>query len=296
MAKKKQGFAGQRLIELSKDVIDSYCIKYPSSKNGFFTRVGFFPDAKYQFIEENDGREEYVLIYCVKGYGVAVINHKIFHISPGDFFLIPAHTPFSYYADKIKPWTIYWFFFKGDAIQEIADLFIKSANSYKGYLPYNEERVKLFNRIYRCLEQGYGQENLVIINMCLLNLISSFVLITADSKGRPDKLQLLVNSSIQFMKEHTEGNLNLTEIAGNVNLSVSHFSSIFKRITGISPMTYYNDIKIQKACEYLKYSNTLVKEISYKLGIFDVHYFSRLFAKTMGVTPLKFRAQNKLIG
>ena len=151
MAKKKQGFAGQRIIELSKEAIDGYCAKHPSSKNGYFTKVGFFPDAKYQFIEESDGRAEYVLIYCVKGYGVAIINHKIFHISPGDFFLIPSNTPFSYYSDKIKPWTIYWFFFKGEAIQEIADLFVKSSKSYKGYLRYNDERVKLFNKIYKFL-------------------------------------------------------------------------------------------------------------------------------------------------
>ncbi len=295
MAKKKQGFAGQRLIELSKEAINNYCIKHPSSKNGFFTKVGFFPDAKYQFMEESDGAEEYALIYCVKGYGVAVISHKIFHISPGDFFIIPSNTPFSYYADKIKPWTIFWFFFKGDAIEDTVNIFIKSAKSYKGYLPYNEERIKLFNQIYKRLEQGYGQENLTLINMCLLHLISSFVLLVEPSGKKIDKFQLLVNSTIQFMKENSEQNLSLPEIATNVNLSVSHFSSIFKRITGVSPMTYYNDIKIQKACEYLKYSDTLVKEISYKLGVYDVQYFSRLFVKTMGVTPLKYRSQNKSI-
>lgn len=295
MAKKKQGFAGQRLIELSEDALHSYCLRHPSSKNGFFTKVGFFPNAQYQFMEETDGREEYALIYCVKGYGVAIINHKIFHISPGDFFLIPSHTPFSYYADKIKPWTIFWFFFKGDAIEETANLFIKSAKSYKGYLPYNEERIKLFNQIYKCLEQGYGQENLILINMCLLHLISSFVLIIEPDGKKVDKFQLIINSSIQFMKENTDRNLTLREIAANVNLSVSHFSTIFKRTIGISPMNYFNDIKIQKACEYLKYSDTLVKEISYKLGVFDVHYFSRLFVKTMGVTPLKYRAQSKSI-
>lgn len=295
MAKKKQGFAGQRLIELPKEIIDNYCLKHPLAKNGFFTRVGFFPDAKFQFMEESDGRADYVLIYCVKGYGVAIIDHKSFYISPGDFFLIPAHTPFSYYADKIKPWTIFWFFFRGDAIQETSDLFIKSAKSYKGYLPYNDERIKLFNKIYKCLEQGYGQENLVVINMCLLHLISSFVLLIEPSDVRKDKFQLQINSSIQYMKENCERNLNLTEIARYLNLSVSHFSSIFKRVTGVSPISYFNDLKIQKACEYLKYSDTLVKEISFKVGILDVQYFSRLFTKTMGVTPLKFRSRNKAI-
>lgn len=295
MAKKKQGFAGQRIIELSAGVIDTYRSKNITSKNGYFTTAGFFPEAKYQFMEETDGRAEYVLIYCINGYGVAIINHKTFHISPGDFFLIPSHTPFSYYSDKIKPWTIYWFFFKGDAVQEMSDLYVKSASSYKGYLPYNDERIKLFNKIYKFLEQGYGEENLVLINMCLLNLISSFVLITGDIGTKTEKFQLTVNSSVQFMKENVHGNLNLNSIADNAGLSVSHFSAVFKRITGVSPINYYNNLKIEKACEYLKYSNTLVKEISYKLGIFDIHYFSRLFSKTMGLTPLKYRLQNRSV-
>lgn len=295
MAKKKQGFAGQRTIELSEDALQKKILPHTIAKNGFFTRAGFFPDAKYQFIEENDGREEYIIIYCVKGYGVAIIDHKISHISPGDFFLIPSKTPFSYYADEIKPWTIFWFFFKGEAIQEIADLYLRTAKSYKGYLPYNEERVKLFNKVYQYLERGYGQENLVLLNMCLLNLISSLVLVIENSKNEPDKLHLLINTSIQLMKENLDRNITLSEIANSVNLSVSHYSSIFKRITGLSPITYYNNLKIQKACDYLKYSNFLVKEISFKLGVFDVQYFSRLFTKTMGITPLKFRLKNKLI-
>ncbi|HET8828992.1 MAG TPA: helix-turn-helix transcriptional regulator [Pelobium sp.] len=95
------------------------------------------------------------------------------------------------------------------------------------------------------------------------------------------------------MKESSELNLSLPQIATEVNLSVSHFSSIFKQVTGVSPISYYNNIKIQKACEYLKYSDTLVKEISYKLGLFDVQYFSRLFVKTMGISPLKYRLQHK---
>ena len=287
--KKKQGFAGQRTIELSPEMVKAFCAKHPSAINGHFTKIGFFPDAKYQFIENDRGREEYIVIYCINGYGVSQINQKIYHISSGDFFIIPAYTPFSYQADILKPWSICWFFFKGDAIEEIADLFIKSAQAHKGFLPYNEERIKLFNRIYQNLERGYGNENLTMMNMCLLNLISSFVLVTATSSIKEDKSQNLINSSIQFMKERSEQNISLSEIAENVSMSVSHFSLVFKKKTGTSPVNYYNTIKMQKACEYLKFTDVLVKEIAFKLGILDPQYFSRLFTKTIGMSPNKYR-------
>ncbi|HEX7365582.1 MAG TPA: AraC family transcriptional regulator [Pelobium sp.] len=131
--------------------------------------------------------------------------------------------------------------------------------------------------------------------MCLLHLISSFVLIIEPENKKTDKYQLMVNSSIQFMKQHVDSNLSTAELASNASLSVSHFSSTFKRITGVSAMAYFNQLKMNKACDYLKYSDTLVKEISYKLGIYDVQYFSRLFVKTIGITPLKYRKRHKSI-
>ncbi|MBK0382606.1 AraC family transcriptional regulator [Pedobacter sp. SD-b] len=289
MAKKKQGFAGQRIIDLSRDDIKEYLSKHPSSKNGYFTKTGFFPDAKFQFIEDFKGREDYILIYCIKGYGVANINYKTYHISPGDFFLIPSENAFSYYADDVKPWSIFWFFFKGDALEEIADLYIKLNHTHKGYLPYNEERIKLFNRIYQYLEQGYGRTNLTFMNMCLLNLVSSLVLVTDTKKKKEDKTQGIINSSIQLMKENCEKSLSLLEIAESVSMSSSHFSLVFKKATGISPINYFNIIKIQKACDYLRFTDLLVKEVAFKVGITDIHYFTRLFSKVMGITPFKFK-------
>ena len=287
--KKKQGFAGQKIISLNAETIKQLVQQYPSVKNGYFTKIGFYPDAKYQFIENEKGREEYILIYCVNGYGDAKVNQKTYHLSQGDFLLIPANNPFSYHADELKPWSIFWFFFKGDAIEEIANLFIKLNHSHKGFLAYNEERVKLFNRIYQNLERGYGLENLSILNMCLLNLISSFVLIIPDPKNREDKKQSVINNSIQLMKEKCESQLTLNELAENANLSVSQFSMLFKNKTGMAPLVYFNNLKMQKACEYLRFTDILVKEISYKLGIADAQYFTRVFKKSAGMSPKAFR-------
>ncbi len=292
MVKKKQGFAGQRIIDLTKNDIKNYLSEHPTTKIGYFTKTGFFPEAKFQFIEENNGREEYILLYCIKGYGVASVNHKAHHISAGDFFLIPANTAFSYFADEVKPWSIFWFFFRGIALEEIADLYIKMNNTYKGYLPYNEERIKLFNKIYQYLERGYGRTNLSYINMCLLNLISSLVLVSDTDNKKEDKMQGVINNTIQMMKENCEKSIQLTQLADHVSMSVSQFSLIFKKSTGVTPINYFNHLKIQKACEYLKFTNLLIKEVAFKVGVTDVQYFTKLFSKTMGITPFKYKKQH----
>ncbi len=91
------------------------------------------------------------------------------------------------------------------------------------------------------------------------------------------------------MKSQLDKALKIEEMALYFNYSPSHFFSIFKKKTGFSPINYFNDLKIQKACQYLSFTSMSVKEISYTLGFNDPLYFSRLFKKIMGVPPLRYR-------
>ena len=226
---------------------------------------------------------------------MAQINQKTYHLSLADFLIIPAYTSFLYQADELNPWSLFWFYFNGDSFEELANIYIKKSDSNKGFLPYSDDRVLLFNSILQNLERGYGDENLTNLNLTLLNLLSSFALNTYSNDPKPDKWQTAINQSIRFMKEHCQENLTLDDIAKQVGVSVSHFSLIFKSKTGISPINYFNSIKIQKACEYLKYTDILIKEIAFKIGIMDTHYFSRLFTKTIGISPNQYRKKENSI-
>ncbi|WP_442591494.1 helix-turn-helix domain-containing protein [Pedobacter sp. AW31-3R] len=80
-------------------------------------------------------------------------------------------------------------------------------------------------------------------------------------------------------------------IAENVNSSSSHFSALFKKRTGFPPIEYFNHLKIQKACQYLQFTQLRIKEIAFKIAINDQYYFSRLFTKVMGLSPSEYREQ-----
>ena len=98
-----------------------------------------------------------------------------------------------------------------------------------------------------------------------------------------------VDNAIDYMQKNVDQNLTLEKIALHVRFSPSHFSLLFRKKTGFSPIEYYNHLKIQQSCRYLLFTKQRIKEIALEVGMSDQHYFSRIFKKTMGVSPQEYR-------
>ena len=84
-------------------------------------------------------------------------------------------------------------------------------------------------------------------------------------------------------------NLSLNTIARQVNVSPSHFSTIFSQETGQTVIEYLTAVRMGRAREYLKSSSLRSSEIAYKVGYKDPHYFSYIFKRHCGCTPSEFR-------
>jgi AraC-like DNA-binding protein len=95
------------------------------------------------------------------------------------------------------------------------------------------------------------------------------------------------------MKENIQRKLTLKELTDNTSYSVSHFSVVFKKEIGLSPLNYFNLLKIQRACFLFDTTDMKVSQICYKIGIDDTNYFSRLFSKIMGISPREYKKAQK---
>lgn len=58
-------------------------------------------------------------------------------------------------------------------------------------------------------------------------------------------------------------------------------------------LSYFNQLKIQKACQLLDFTDMKVNQVCFKVGIEDNFYFSRLFRKIMGMSPLAYKQMKK---
>ena len=96
-------------------------------------------------------------------------------------------------------------------------------------------------------------------------------------------------AAIDYIKNNFKENITLDKIASICNLSPCYFSKLFKKEMGINFNTYLNNKKIEYAKEVLKTTDTPILNIALDLGFEDCGYFIKVFKKSEGLTPKRYR-------
>ena len=107
----------------------------------------------------------------------------------------------------------------------------------------------------------------------------------ADNKYESIMLKAKAYINDNFEKD----GISLNTVAAEVNLSPSHFSTIFGQETGETFVEYLTRIRMEKAKELLRTTGMKATDIAFEVGYRDAHYFSNLFKKTQGCTPREYR-------
>lgn len=79
------------------------------------------------------------------------------------------------------------------------------------------------------------------------------------------------------------------DLANRFDLTLRTLNRRFKNATGKTPLNYLIEKRIQSARELLQNTNLSISEISEKIGLDDPSYFSTLFKKNIGTSPLEYR-------
>lgn len=105
----------------------------------------------------------------------------------------------------------------------------------------------------------------------------------------------LVEKIIRVLKGHLREPLCLDDIATEVDYSKEYMCQVFKKKTGMSIMKKMQELRIQKACEYLKSESSSVTEIAHRLNFSSSQHLNKVFKEWKGCTPLQMRKKLKYI-
>jgi two-component system response regulator YesN len=104
----------------------------------------------------------------------------------------------------------------------------------------------------------------------------------------------IIDQARKYIERHYgDPDLSLDEVAGQVNLSSSHFSVVFSRVMGESFSEALANIRIERAKELLRTTSLKSFEIAAQIGYNDPHYFSTVFKKHTSLSPKEFRLRTR---
>ncbi|RAV16418.1 helix-turn-helix domain-containing protein [Paenibacillus contaminans] len=140
----------------------------------------------------------------------------------------------------------------------------------------------------------FGSEQLIKLNieMLLIRLMRrDFHTETSEplsSTARENDNAEVIKRVIAYMEERLDANVSLAEIGDALHISKTRLKDLFKKSTGSTIMEYFAGMKIKQAKQLIRDETYNMTEISGMLGFSSVHYFSKAFKKTTGMSPTEY--------
>jgi len=120
-------------------------------------------------------------------------------------------------------------------------------------------------------------------------------IIRAIMGERTDKtdmnLRMEIEKAIDYMYHNMHHKILLTNIADDVQMSVSQFSKVFKDVIGSSPMEYLNDVRLERAKRMLLTDDYSITKITHECGFSSTSYLASRFQKKYYMTPTEYRSR-----
>ncbi|MFA7107521.1 MAG: response regulator [Sphaerochaetaceae bacterium] len=110
-----------------------------------------------------------------------------------------------------------------------------------------------------------------------------------NNNTKEKKYSSIINQAIEKIYKSYSKPLSLSQIADDLEIHPTYLSNLFKKETNHTFVEFLNTYRIEKAKEVLEDPLAKIWWVSEKVGFADQKYFSQVFKKTTGITPLEFR-------
>ncbi len=95
---------------------------------------------------------------------------------------------------------------------------------------------------------------------------------------------------VRYIRERLVSNISVTELAGLVQMSPSHFARIFKASFGMTPYQFVMRERVAGAKDLFAGTNLSASRVAAEIGFSSQSHFVKVFRQFTGVTPRQYKA------
>lgn len=237
------------------------------------------PESSYSRVHWHENPE---FLRCTSGAGETLSAAERYDFSPEDIAVINPNEPhnFSPKSDKGINYDcliVDALFCKENGI-DIENLRFETKIK-------DSKAVALYDKAFKaCMEDGEFQSLAArtyvlefLLYMCRNHLVSSENKISVSGMEE-------IKKTVTYIRNNYMNPITLQKAADVAGFSVYYFSREFKKVTGLTFVTFLNMVRCENAAKQLR-KGTNVTEVCFACGFKDLSYFSRTFSKIMGVSP-----------
>ena len=233
----------------------------------------------------------YLLIYLHQGSVKVLLDDKFVKVDAGNVLIFQPGQVRNIIFDNNNKNYRYFVYFQGEGAAyylnqlSLADRIVYKTGDLSSTLNIyddiiNDYKVNDFNH----------DLNRTVKLLTLLKIVSTKV---NDSKKIHENIDPIIIQIINDMRSSFSKNISLSDYAEKCNMTTPTFIRHFKQEMGITPIKFINSLKIEAAQSFLVHTDIKISDIAFNLGFTDPLYFSNFFKTMVGISPTKYRKNNK---
>ena len=235
------------------------------------------------------GRIDWQLLYIATGKAHFHFNDKETIVQAGHMVLYRPKEPQKYEYHAEDHTEVYWVHFTGGNVTNLLRSYGITDDKKVFYSGSNLEYRTIFramiNELQTC-KDSYPEMLEMYLRQIFIRLQRTFQLSVRHDN---DRTLEEIDKATAYFTEHYSEQINIDEYAEQNHFSVSWFIRNFKLYTGCTPLQYILSKRIYNAEILLKDTPYSITEISQIVGYDNPFYFSRLFKKVKGGSPIEYR-------
>lgn len=257
----------------------------------YVIRTGF--KALQNHVYRNQGYPAYQLSVCTGGTGEFNCMGNTHTIQRGDIFIFAPRVPHEYYPLG-QEWNIHFFAFNGDGVSNIMQYMNVDGC---GVYSMNETELQGFadkmQKLHEEFKRDAGMKSSAMM-FCMLSEIYRLKRKKPIINLKNDENhERIITPVIRYMRERYKECVSLDDICELTGVSKSYLCRIFKKKTGISPIRYLMNIRVEEAKKLLVSTDMRIVYIAEETGFNDISYFCAVFRGNVGLTPDEYRRVQK---